>query len=171
MTSLSSDDYTVLAFEPVLIEEPIEARMTFYTTAEMEQVWGDAYASAITEKQAELDARQHLTKILEKYTAYAYVYKPVRVFHVAEDGVIACGGAPCPPAPVPGGSTYTLDPTFRVAVARFQRLHSTYSVEFRPSGIDVCMNYCSVGMPATMRSADGDSLVVEDEQAYDIGVL
>lgn len=171
MALLSPEDYEILPDLEIPVPAPLAAaRMTFYTTAEMERGWEDAFAAAIAAKQAELDARERRTKIMERCTAYGYVHKPHRLFHVATDGTVTCNGVPCPSSRDPRGCVYTLDPTFRNAIARFQTLHPEYSVEFRPSGVCVSMNYNSVGMPATLRSRSGDDeLVAEDQDAYDIG--
>ena len=103
---------------------PAAARMTFYTTVDMERAWADAYATALAEKQTDLDARQHRTKILEKYTAYAYVHQPTRVFHVANTDAVTCGGVVCPSAPTPGGRTYASKHCIASILLRFGRLAS-----------------------------------------------
>lgn len=168
MVSLPSKDYEVLLdlekSDPTLLAA---ARMAFYTTDDMERVWVDAFMADIAAKQAELDARQHRTNIRERCTAYGYIHKPTRVFHVTADGTVTCNGTQCPSVPDPKGRVYAMDPVFRNEISRFQTLHPEYSVEFRPSGICVSMQYNSVGMPATLRS-DDDELVVEDQDAYDI---
>ncbi len=149
----------------------------FYSTPEYESALKDKYIFAIKKKQEEIDEIYRRTKKIQKFTAYAHISKPDRVFYVEEDGNIyfdeVCPKNICPKEKVDGGEKYVLDSNFDLYIHEFVNKYKRYKVIFSPDGQygpTVC--YCSsIGaVPARMESYDGEVLVVDDESKYDICV-
>jgi hypothetical protein len=130
----------------------------------------------IKAKQLEIDEKYRKTKKIQKYTAYAYISKLERIFCV-EDDKIYCGEVTieneCPTQEVSGGKTYILDGDFELQINNFKQKHKKYKVIFYLNGKygPTCC-YCSDtdALPAKMESYDGDILIVENEDKYDLCV-
>ena len=150
-------------------------KMEYYTTAEQEKALVLEYKRQIDKKQKEMDEEEKKTKKIQKYTARAHTFKPIRVF-VVENGVVYLNEVKteniCPQSLEKDGDKYCLDEDFKEAITRFISKHQTYSVTFFPSGrYGPCVDYISKNrvFPARL-DANGYSLQVEDEEKYDICV-
>ena len=152
--------------------------MNYFTSDAHEKILDEKYMKDVKIKQAEIDEVQKKTKKIQKYTARAYILQPERIFCVEEDGKIYFGSvAPeneCPKILTPGGKKYLLDSNFELSVLEFINKHKSYKVIFSPDGKygPTCC-YCSAigALPAKLESYDGDTLLVEDDDKYDICVM
>ena len=151
--------------------------MRYFTSNAYEKALDEEYMAKIKKKQAEMDEDHRKTKKIQKYTAYAHISKSDRVFCVEEDGKIYCGEVAteneCPKELVEGGKEYILDSNFEFYIMKFKEKHKKYRILFSVDGkYGPCCCYCSsIGaLPARMESYNGDILVVEDEDKYDICV-
>jgi hypothetical protein len=142
----------------------------YYTTAEQESAFANAYQEALAIKQAEIDETQRRTRKIPKFTARGHISRPPRVFDVSGTQITLEGAGSCPSAPTEGGGTYTTDPSFDDKVAAFLRSHMAYRVIFYPDGrYGPTVGYCSVGLPAMFVSEDGsETLHAEDDDKYDL---
>jgi hypothetical protein len=143
------------------------ARMHFFTTPAMEAQWATQYMS---------DIQNYKCPTNSKYTAYAYVKKPPRVFQVNSNqpNVVFCNGSICPTGPVTGGGIYALDASFHSQIVKFQTTHSEYKVVFYPSGQSPLLGYCSGAyvVPAKLIGPDDEHILnIEDDLKYEILVL
>jgi hypothetical protein len=150
--------------------------MKYFTSKAYEKVLDEKYMQQIKAKQLEIDEKYRKTKKIQKYTAYAYISKLERVFCV-EDDKIYCGEVKeeneCPTQEVSGGKTYILDSDFELQINNFKQKHKRYRVIFYLNGkYGPSCYYCSkIGaLPAKMESYDGDILIVENEDKYDLCV-
>ena len=149
----------------------------YYTTEEQEAALQEKYESDVKRKQAELNEKQRRTGVIQKYTGRAYVHQPVRVFHVRGE-VVYFGSvldknkmSTCAES---GGGIYALDADFKCQIDAFLKDVTSYSVTFSPSGkYGPTLDYCGhrYEVPAVISTETGDSLLVQDEDKYDIGVL
>ena len=149
--------------------------MEYYTTAAQEKALDEKYLSLIKEK--ELDLKQELlrTRKIQKFTAYALVHMPLRIFYV-QDGRVYLNGISaeniCPKEPVRDGGIYKLDSDYKTRIDTFLQKHPNYNVVFSPSGkYGPTTDYCGkqYEMPAYLE-ANGDRLDVDDDGKYCIGV-
>jgi len=142
----------------------------YYTTAEQESAFANAYQEALAVKQAEIDETERRTRKIAKFTARGHVSRQPRVFDVSGSQITLEGAGPCPTEPQAGGGTYTTDPSFDDKIAAFLRRHVAYRVIFYPDGrYGPTVGYCSVGLPATFTSEDGgETLHAEDDDKYDL---
>jgi hypothetical protein len=144
-------------------------RMEFSTTAEQEVSLTHLYEKLIHEKQKRLDSKDLPSKP-QKYTAYAFVSLPPRIFSVV-DGFIQY------PTSIPptGGKVYRLDPDCIDSCIEFIKHNPSYDVHFYPSGffgptIDYCCPHKST--PALLKSkTSNQSLKVHVESKYSVGCL
>jgi hypothetical protein len=146
-------------------DEYKQARLVFFTTPEME---------AAFEAQYQTELRNYVLPRNSKYTEYAFVKKPPRIFEVRDENTIICNGSICPSRPIEGGGIYVLDSSFRTQIAAFQTLHPMHRVIFYPSGQSPTLHYCAgkYVVPARLTSIyGGDDLNIEDMDKYDICVL
>lgn len=149
----------------------------FYSPPEYEKSLKEKYQFAIKKKQDEIDENYRKTKKIQKFTAYAHISKPDRVFCIEEDGNIYYDNVIpeniCPKEKVDGGEKYILDGNFDFYIMSFLSKHKRYKVIFNPDGkYGPTTCYCSsIGaLPARMESYDGEVLVLDDESKYDICV-
>ncbi len=151
--------------------------MIIYTSAYVEKVLQDLFMSEIKIKEKEIKEREVNTGKIQKYTAYAYIHKPLRIFHMKNnqlyvelpDGLVSIDNKPDPK-----GAIYRTDPDFDSQLEQLIKSNSEYKITFMPSGrygptIYYCNNDPNV-YPALIEF-DNFSLTLENEDAYDIGVL
>jgi hypothetical protein len=148
--------------------------MNYFTSEAYEKGLDEKYMKYVKIKQAEIDETERKTKRVQKYTARAYILHPERVFYV-EDGKIFCGSLEneCPTELVPGGKCYTLDGDFKNKILEFQNKNKRYKIIFSPDGkFGPTCCYCSKenATPAKLESYDGEFLIVDDDDKYDICV-
>lgn len=149
--------------------------MDYYTTYEQEKQLEADYNQQIQQKKKELEALEKQTGVIQKYTAYAHVHKPQRIFHI-QDGIpyLEIQGTlyPCPEK---SQHKYSLDPRFQKSITEFMAEAKTnYKVIFLPSGrYGPTIVYCADKnvIPATLIAPNGITLTVEDEDKYDVCVL
>ncbi len=144
--------------------------MNYFTSDSYEKELDERYMKYIKIKQEELDNNYN-----NKYTAYAYIFRPERVFCVEEDGTVYLGSvAPENIAPkelVTGGKKYVLDRGFEKKVMEFIQRYKKYKVMFSPDGTygPTCCYCSSVGeVPAKLESYNGIVLTIENDDKYDI---
>jgi len=174
MPLIISNDVSEIQPEDYIEPQPIvqrskyrKARLVFFTMPEME---------AQFEAQYQTDLRNYQLPPNSRYTAYAFVEKPPRVFEVYDAAVnaIFCNGSICPTGPENGGGIYILDSKFINPIADFQEDHPRYRVVFYPSGQSPTLHYCAEKnvFPAKLMSMDGSVVLnIEDDSKYDIAVL
>ncbi len=149
--------------------------MEYYTTGAQEKELDAHYLSLIKEK--DLDLKQELlrTRKVQKFTAYAFVKTPLRIFYVQDGNVYLHHIAEenrCPTEAVRDGGIYKLDGDYQTLVTQFLVDHPNYKVVFSPSGrYGPTTDYCGKQheMPAYLE-ADGVRLDVDDDEKYCIGV-
>jgi hypothetical protein len=152
--------------------------MEFYTTHIQETQLEYKYGMDIINKQKELDNYYSKSGQIPKYTAYAYISKPNRVFWVVKDKVYfekISDENLCPTEKVKGGSVYILDSDLNHTICQFQSENDTYKVTFNVSGnYGPTIYYCTKDnnvYPATLTTMDGEEFLIEDDDKYDIGAL
>lgn len=142
--------------------------MEYFTSEAQEITFEEKYKEDIRTKQKELDEIQKKTNKLQKFTAYAYVDKPERVFNV-ENSKVYLNGIVCPTQLVQGGKRYRLD--IHPHLNTFFDKYKSYTVAFSPTGkYGPTVAYCAAKdvYPAKLIASDGYKLLVEDESKYDI---
>ena len=151
--------------------------MNYFTSEAYEKSLDEKYLMDVKIKQAELDEVRRKTKKIQKYTARAYILHPERVFYVEEDGKIFCGSISleneCPKELVKGGKIYTLDGDFENKILEFKNKNKRFKIIFSPDGkFGPTCCYCSKenATPAKLESYDGEILIVDDDDKYDICV-
>ena len=149
----------------------------FYSTAEYEKILKDKYEFAIKKKQEEIDENFRKTKRIPKFTAYAHIFRPERIFCVEEDGKVYFEEVMpeniCPNEKVNGGEKYILDSNFDYQIMKFLEKYKRYKVVFFPDGHygPTCCYCSSIGaIPARLESYDGEVLLADDDSKYDICV-
>ncbi len=149
--------------------------MEYYTTAAQEKALDEKYLSLIKEKELDLKQEMLRTKKIQKFTAYALVNMPLRVFHIHDGNAYLNTIEPkniCPQEPMRDGGIYKLDGDYKTRIDTFLQKHPNYSVVFSPSGkYGPTADYCGkqYEMPAYLE-ANGERLVVDDDGKYCIGV-
>jgi len=142
--------------------------MEYFTSEVQEKAFEEKYKEEIRTKQKELDDIQKKTNKLQKFTAYAYVHKPERMFQV-KNGKTYLDGEECPTELVSGGKRYLLDST--ININDFFEKYSNYTVIFYPtSKYGPTVEYCAKKdiYPAKLIAPDGYEVIVEDESKYDL---
>ncbi len=144
-------------------------RMEFFTTAEQEVSLTHLYEKLIHEKQKRLDSKdRHHTP--QKYTAFAFVCHPPRIFSVVDGFIQYPNGVP-----PTSGKCYRLDADCIDSCIEFIKMNPSYEVHFYPSGfygptIDYCCPHKST--PALLKSkTKNESLKVHIESKYSVGCL
>lgn len=144
--------------------------MEFFTSAEQEEEFDKIYKTDIEIKQKEIDDIQKKTKKIQKFTAYAHISEPERVFIVSDEGVYM-NNQLCPKELVPGGKKYCFDRDFKEKIEKFLEGKTKYMVKFYPSGrYGPTIGYCARKneMPSKIILDTGLTLDVEDQDKYDI---
>ena len=151
--------------------------MYYYTSEAQEKMLTDRYEKIVSEKQDELDSIQKNSGKIQKYTAYACVSIPIRVFVVHGGNVYfekVAEENKCPTETKIGGRVYALDSDYKTAIDVFLEGVYEYKVSFMPSGkYGPTVDYCGkrYEMPAIIERSDGQRLTVEDVEKYELGVL
>jgi hypothetical protein len=151
--------------------------MLFYTTREQEIRFRADYLTAIQEKQDEIDVRQKRTRVLEKYTAYALVHMPNRVFVVRNGAIyLRYNGIeePVPLEPCSGGSTYKTDKTYTADIDAFTRAHPAYTITFYvTTKYGPTIEYASAdgSYASILEAPNGERCIADNETAYSIVCL
>jgi hypothetical protein len=145
----------------------------FYTTAEQEQALDAKYQSAIDRMQADIDRFATAKGKHVKFTAYAHVVKPERVFWIHKSNVYynTVSSENLSIGPYQKGGVYKLDRKFEEQIEAFAQKHGTFKVVFKPSGrYGPTIEYYNEDgfVPAVLMADDGDLLVVEDDARYEI---
>jgi hypothetical protein len=152
--------------------------MNIYTSDLIEKLIDEKYLYAVKTKQKELDEIEKKTGKIQKYTAYAFVTQPDRIFHFKDGQVfveINSNLIQIPNQPVPKGRTYRTDPEFDVLLNHFFLKHNQYQfkITFSVAGkYGPTIYYCSGEnvFPAKIE-ANGEILLLENEDSYDIGCI
>ena len=148
----------------------------FYTSPAQERKLCEQYEALVAQKQAEIDEQRKKGKIV-KYTARAYIHKPQSIFLVrGEDIYLGEIGEKyrCPTEAEGEGEIYSLDMEFKEQIDAFLDEKKDYNVIFSPSGkYGPTIDYCGkkYEMPAVIKTMEGYSLEVEDEEKYSLGVF
>lgn len=146
----------------------------FYTTGPQEAILRARFEEKLTVKDAEIRGRE---RRIQKYTARAYVAREPHTFLVKNGAVYfeTVGEANlCPLAAVSGGETYTWDSRFSEEIREFQKRNPNYTVVFNPDGMYGPTMYfmgSEGSMPASLTAENGEMLVADHHDLYDIGCL
>lgn len=143
--------------------------MEFYTTYSQEEEFERIYKEKVKVKQDEIDVLKARTKVIPKFTAYAYIFQEPRVFCVREGKPITLKDQPTPLTQQEGGKRYFPDPTFTTKVQEFIEKHKNYDITFHVTcRYGPTVGYYNEGFPCLYKAVSGEELNVEDEDAYDI---
>ncbi len=147
---------------------------TFYTTAEQEAKLEKKYEKEVLEKQREMDA----SKRRNKYTSRAFIHRPDVCFFVDLDAgkVIydAKEGENAPKESLKGGKTYTIDYQMHAKLESWSQKHKKYWIRFCVTGkYGPTIDYCGGKdvYPCVLEAETGETLSLDDEDNYSIGVL
>ena len=151
--------------------------MYYYTSEAQENKLAEKYEKMVDEKQDELNSTQKKSGKIQKYSARACISIPQRVF-IVQKGLVYLGSVSqqniCPKDAKDGGKIYAVDSDYKEYVETFLQNCDSYSVKFMPSGkYGPTVDYCGkpYEMPAIIERYDGQRLVVEDVEKYELGVL
>jgi hypothetical protein len=148
--------------------------MEYFTSKTQEKALDAIYQEKIIDKQKMIDRIAKRTESIPKYKAKAYVKEEERVF-IVEDGKVYLGEIKdenlCPNTQEEGGKRYILDSNFDYCTIPFINKYKTYKVTFNPSGKygPTVLYHSSLGAcPAVLEATDGKTIIVEDENKYDL---
>lgn len=151
--------------------------MNIYTSDLIEKLIDEKYLQDVKTKQKELDEIQKKTGKIQKYTAYAFVTKPDRIFHIKDGEVfveINSKLVKIPNQSVPKGKTYRTDPKFNNQLSDFVVKHNSFKITFSVAGkYGPTIYYCGGPNvhPSKAEADNGDLLLMENEDNYDIGCM
>lgn len=148
--------------------------MIIYTTLSIENRINKKYLEQVKNKQKELDEFKNNKNV--KFRAHIYVESPKRIFHVNETGVfieIDDELIHIPNVQSPNGRIYQTDPDFDKSLEEFIKKYPNYKITFDVDGrygktiIYIADQYI---YPSIIES-NGETLLLEDDDKYDIGCL
>lgn len=149
----------------------------FYTTGAQEGILKARFEEKLAVKEAEIHERAKKERRIQKYTARAYIAREPRTF-IVRDGVVYFEEVSetnlCPLAAVSGGATYTWDSSFSIAIRKFQKRNPNYTIVFNPDGMyGPTLHFMGSegSMPASLTAENGETLVADQPDLYDIGCL
>lgn len=149
--------------------------MIFYTTPEIEKQLDRNYHKAIKQKQKEINLESIRSGTISKYTAHAYISKPARVFNVVNNNVyveINNENIKIDNVPVNKCNVYQTDPDYDIQLSDFIKNHNTYKITFNVAGkYGPTIYYCGDNIYPALVECNNKTLLLEDEDKYDIGCL
>lgn len=148
--------------------------MIIYTSYEVEKELNRDFMNQIKLKEKEIMERQLKTGKIQKWTAYAFVNKPDRIFYKEGNNLyILMNGVKVQIDNIQDkkGGIYCTDPNFDKELEEFIKINPNYKITFVPGGrYGSSISYYSPTphvYPAKIES-NGFSLELENEDNYDI---